>query len=46
MRAAGVLAGVMGRANHIVKLRPPMVISEAEVDLALDRLAQALAAER
>jgi 4-aminobutyrate aminotransferase-like enzyme len=46
MRATGVLAGVMGRANHIVKLRPPMVISEAEVDLALDRLAQALAAER
>jgi 4-aminobutyrate aminotransferase-like enzyme len=44
MRANGVLAGVMGRANHIVKLRPPMTIGLPEADMALDRLARALAA--
>jgi 4-aminobutyrate aminotransferase-like enzyme len=44
MRANGVLAGVMGRANHIVKLRPPMTLGLPEADMALDRLARALAA--
>ncbi len=44
MRSNGVLAGTMGRAGHIVKLRPPMTLGLPEADMALDRLGRALAA--
>ncbi len=42
LRRQGVLAGVMGRANHIVKLRPPMTIGPEESDMAIDRLGHIL----
>lgn len=43
MRERGVLMGRIGRAQHILKLRPPMPIGPAEVDLAVATLAGVLA---
>jgi 4-aminobutyrate aminotransferase-like enzyme len=43
MRARGVLLGRVGRAQHILKLRPPMPITRADMDFAVSELAQVLA---
>ena len=42
LRANGVLTGSIGPDNNILKLRPPMVFSEAHADFFLERLAAAL----
>ncbi|MCR9149202.1 MAG: aminotransferase class III-fold pyridoxal phosphate-dependent enzyme [Rhodobacteraceae bacterium] len=44
MKAAGVLMGRIGRAQHILKLRPPMPFGRDHADLVADRLAGVLAA--
>jgi 4-aminobutyrate aminotransferase-like enzyme len=38
LRQRGVLTGAIGPDNNILKLRPPMVIREAEADLMLATL--------
>ena len=43
MRERGVLMGRGGRAQHILKLRPPMPIGAAEADLAVSTLKRVLA---
>jgi len=43
MRRRGVLIGRVGRAQHILKLRPPMPIRREEADIAVAALADALA---
>ncbi|MCX7888534.1 MAG: aminotransferase class III-fold pyridoxal phosphate-dependent enzyme [Rhodobacteraceae bacterium] len=43
MRRRGVLIGRIGRAQHILKLRPPMPFGRAEADLAVAALAESLA---
>ena len=42
MKARGVLIGRIGRAQHILKLRPPMPFGTAEADLAAEALAASL----
>ena len=42
LRRRGVLTGSIGPDNNILKLRPPMVIQETEVDLMLGELDAAL----
>jgi 4-aminobutyrate aminotransferase-like enzyme len=46
MRERGVLVGTTGRLSNVLKIRPPLVISRAEIDLLVDRLAGALRADR
>ncbi|WP_343080532.1 aspartate aminotransferase family protein [Ostreiculturibacter nitratireducens] len=43
MRERGVLMGRIGRAQHILKLRPPMPFSRENADLAVGTLAEVLA---
>jgi 4-aminobutyrate aminotransferase-like enzyme len=43
MRERGVLMGRVGRAQHILKLRPPMPFSRENADLAVGHLAEVLA---
>jgi 4-aminobutyrate aminotransferase-like enzyme len=43
MRRRGVLIGRIGRAGHILKLRPPMPFGRAEADIAVDRLSETFA---
>lgn len=42
MRQRGVLIGSGGRAQHVLKLRPPMPFSRENGDLAAGVLAEAL----
>lgn len=42
MRQRGVLMGRIGRAQHILKLRPPMPFSRENADLAVATLAEVL----
>ena len=44
LRNRGVLTGSIGPDNNILKLRPPMVIGKAEVDLLLEKLDESLRA--
>ncbi|MGI9220713.1 MAG: aminotransferase class III-fold pyridoxal phosphate-dependent enzyme [Woeseiaceae bacterium] len=44
LRERGVLVGSIGPDNNIVKLRPPMVLQEADADLMLETLDETLAA--
>ena len=46
MKARGVLIGRIGRAQHILKLRPPMPFSRENADMAVAALAGALAEVR
>jgi len=43
-REQGVLVGVGGQAGNVVRVQPPLVISDAALDRALDTLEAALAA--
>jgi len=43
LRHRGVLVGATGRDGNVLKIRPPLTIGRAEVDLLLDRLGNALA---
>lgn len=42
MVAAGVLISRVGRADHVLKVRPPLVITREELDTVLDTLARVL----
>ncbi|WP_284164850.1 aminotransferase class III-fold pyridoxal phosphate-dependent enzyme [Frigidibacter sp. SD6-1] len=42
MKARGILIGRIGRAQHILKLRPPMPFGTAEADFAAEALADSL----
>lgn len=42
-REAGVLVGVGGQAGNVVRFQPPLVISDRELDRAVDTLDRALA---
>jgi 4-aminobutyrate aminotransferase-like enzyme len=42
LRDNGVLLGTTGPLNNVIKIRPPMVFSQANAELLLDRLEQAL----
>jgi 4-aminobutyrate aminotransferase-like enzyme len=42
LRHHGVLVGTTGRDSNILKIRPPLTITTAEVDILLDALGQAL----
>ncbi|MEI9851862.1 MAG: aminotransferase class III-fold pyridoxal phosphate-dependent enzyme [Sphingomonas sp.] len=42
MRRAGVLVGRTGPANDVLKLRPPMCFSEADLDMLAGALAEAI----
>ena len=42
LREAGVLISATGPKGHTLKIRPPLILQEAEADLFLDRLDQAL----
>jgi 4-aminobutyrate aminotransferase-like enzyme len=44
LKRRGVLVGTTGREANVVKIRPPLTVSRAEVDLLLDALDQSLAA--
>jgi 4-aminobutyrate aminotransferase-like enzyme len=44
LRRRGVLVGATGRDSNVLKIRPPLTIGEAEVELLLDALEKALAA--
>jgi 4-aminobutyrate aminotransferase-like enzyme len=44
LRNRGVLTGSIGPDNNVLKLRPPMVIGKAEVDLLLEKLDESLRA--
>ncbi len=44
LKARGVLAGAIGRQQHILKLRPPMVFGPAEADLLSTALQETLEA--
>ena len=44
LRNRGVLTGSIGPDNNILKLRPPMVLCEAEADLMLEKLDESLRA--
>lgn len=41
-REAGVLVGVGGQAGNVVRIQPPLVIEDADLDHAIDVLDQAL----
>jgi 4-aminobutyrate aminotransferase len=41
-REAGVLVGVGGQAGNVVRFQPPLIISDAELDRAVDTLNDAL----
>jgi len=41
-REVGLLVGVGGQAGNVVRLQPPLVITDAELDRALETLDQAL----
>lgn len=43
LREAGVLISATGPYGHTLKIRPPLILQQAEADLFLDRLDQALA---
>ncbi|MCY1128058.1 aminotransferase class III-fold pyridoxal phosphate-dependent enzyme [Frigidibacter sp. RF13] len=43
MKARGILIGRIGRAQHILKLRPPMPFGAAEADFVAEALADSLA---
>jgi len=43
-REHGVLVGVGGQAGNVVRVQPPLVIADADLDRALDTLEAALAA--
>ena len=43
LRRRGVLVGATGRNSDVLKIRPPLSITSAEVDLLLEALDQALA---
>lgn len=42
-REAGVLIGVGGQAGNVLRIQPPLIISDEELDRALDAIDQALA---
>ena len=42
LRDRGFLIGVTGRAENVLKIRPPLVFGEAEADLLLGALDEAL----
>jgi 4-aminobutyrate aminotransferase-like enzyme len=42
LREAGVLISATGPKGHTLKIRPPLILQQAEADLFLDRLDQAL----
>jgi 4-aminobutyrate aminotransferase-like enzyme len=44
LRDAGVLVGSDGPFANVVKIRPPMVFSEADADLLLDAFERVLVA--
>jgi 4-aminobutyrate aminotransferase-like enzyme len=44
LRENGVLSGTTGVFDNVLKIRPPMVFSQENADLLLDKLKQALAA--
>jgi 4-aminobutyrate aminotransferase-like enzyme len=44
LRHRGVLVGTTGRDSNVLKVRPPLTIARAEVDLLLDALDRSLAA--
>jgi 4-aminobutyrate aminotransferase-like enzyme len=46
LRRRGVLAGTTGPLGNVVKIRPPLVFTEAHADLLLQRLEEVLAAQR
>ena len=41
-REAGVLVGVGGQAGNVVRIQPPLVIADAELDRAIETLDRAL----
>lgn len=43
LRECGVLAGTEGPRNNVIKLRPPLIFSEADVDLFMAALEKLLA---
>jgi 4-aminobutyrate aminotransferase-like enzyme len=43
-REAGVLIGVGGQAGNVVRFQPPLVISDEELDHAIDVIDEVLAA--
>jgi 4-aminobutyrate aminotransferase-like enzyme len=43
MRARGVLVGSTGPADNVLKIRPPLVLTESEADLIVETLAATLA---
>lgn len=43
LRHRGVLVGTTGRDSNVLKIRPPLTIARAEVDLLLDALDKSLA---
>jgi len=45
-RKAGLLIGKGGLYGNVVRLTPPLIVSAAEVDQALDLLDRAFAAAR
>ena len=46
LRRRGVLAGTCGPLGNVLKIRPPLVFSKDNADMLLERLEDALAAER
>lgn len=42
MKDRGVLIGITGPGNNVLKLRPPMVFSRADADFLIERLDQVL----
>ena len=38
----GILTGTEGPLHNVIKIRPPMVVDEGDVDLLLERLGQVL----
>lgn len=44
MRECGVLVGLTGPGRNVIKIRPPLVIDESQLDLLSDVLAQTLVA--
>jgi 4-aminobutyrate aminotransferase-like enzyme len=44
MRRRGVLISRIGPGGNVLKMRPPMVVTRAEIDILLDRLTSSLAA--
>lgn len=43
MREKGVLISKIGRDDNVLKMRPPMVIEQAQAEILVDRLAESLA---